>query len=79
MGAWGRAGYDAYRMDHEQRLGVDWGAIRRKLMKFSERFGALAQAPWASDSRDTPAPWSAGTRRGGRAVAQAPWTASSPS
>eukprot|EP00959_Pyramimonas_sp_CCMP1952_P185917 3887269-Pyramimonas_sp.AAC.1 len=60
MNAWGRT-------DHEQRLGVDWDAIRRKHMKFSERFGALAQAPWASGSRDTPAPWSAETRRDGRA------------
>ena len=72
MDAWRRAGFDAYPKNNEQRLGVDWGAIRRKHMKFSERFGALAQAPWATGSWGTPAPWSAETRRGGRSVAQAP-------
>eukprot|EP00959_Pyramimonas_sp_CCMP1952_P066819 1394851-Pyramimonas_sp.AAC.1 len=74
-----RAGYDAYQMDHERELGIDWVGIRRKHMKSSERYDALAQPPRAPSSRDTPAPWSAEARRGGRPAAQAPWAAAKPS
>eukprot|EP00959_Pyramimonas_sp_CCMP1952_P250406 5233765-Pyramimonas_sp.AAC.1 len=65
-------------MNCERRLEVDWGAIRREHMKGAGRHGGASQAPWATGSRDPPAPRSTETRRGGRSEAQAPWTVSSP-
>eukprot|EP00959_Pyramimonas_sp_CCMP1952_P005407 113876-Pyramimonas_sp.AAC.1 len=45
MRAWARAGYDAYWMDRELELGIDWVEIRREHMNFSARYDAPAHAP----------------------------------
>eukprot|EP00959_Pyramimonas_sp_CCMP1952_P326345 6831105-Pyramimonas_sp.AAC.1 len=35
--AWGSAGYDAYKMDRDQRLGAHWPSVKDKHTKLLQR------------------------------------------